>query len=142
MKTTSEKMYNNHKFAAKVMVAAKKIANISFGTAGAAGTVMVGTNYYASNKKHVSRAEKKQIKKVNKAAASIGICSFGIGSVATVVSNIAAPLPFDEDKYNALIEAEEAEASQQVAEAEEAVDAKIAPEATEETQEGAEQNAQ
>lgn len=123
--------------ASAVTVAAHKIANVGFGTAGAATTVVAGNHYYASQKKHMSRKERKQGKKINQMATGVAIIGAGIGSVATVIEAVAQPLPFDQSKY-----VFDDEIDDEVAAAEEAVDAKIAPEATENKQEGAEQNAQ
>ena len=120
-----------------VTVAAHKVAHIGFGTAGAATTVVAGNCYYASQKKHMSRKQRKQGQKINQMATGVAIIGAGIGSVATVIEAVAQPLPFDQSKYLF-----DDDIDGQVAEAEEVVDAKIAPEDTEETQEGAEQNAQ
>lgn len=123
-----------------VSTAFTKVANAGFGTAGAAATVVVGTNYYASQNR-LSRKDKKAMAKVNRAATATAIAGVGLGSVCTVIGAITQPLPFDPTRY-IFDDSTEEKTEEQVAEAEAAVEEKIAPEATEETQEGAEQNAQ
>lgn len=118
-----------------VSTAFSKVATASFGTAGAAATVVAGSNYYAAQKR-LSRKDKKAMAKVNRAAATTAIVGAGLGSVCTVMGAITQPLPFDPTKYIF-----DDTTEQQVAEAEANASEKIAPD-TSNTQEGAEQNAQ
>lgn len=119
-----------------VSSAFNKVADASFGTAGAAAAVAVGSNYYAAQNR-LNRKGKKTVAKVSRTATTAMIAGVGIGSICTVMGAITQPLPIDPTKY--VFDGDTTE--QQVAEAEEAVDAKIAPETTE-NKEGAEQNAQ
>lgn len=116
-----------------ISTAFTKVATASFGTAGAAATVVAGTNYYAAQNR-LSRKDKKAMAKVNRAATATAIAGVGLGSVCTVIGAITQPLPFDPTRYIF-----DGNTEQQVAEAEESVSEKIAPD---ENKEGAEQNAQ
>ncbi len=115
-----------------VSTAFSKVATASFGTAGAAATVVAGSNYYAAQNR-LSRKDKKAMAKVNRAAATTAIVGAGLGSVCTVMGAITQPLPFDPTRYIF-----DDNTEQKVEEAEANVSEKIAPE----NQEGAEQNAQ
>lgn len=120
-----------------VSSAFSKVATASFGTAGAAATVVAGTNYYAAHNR-LSRKDKKAMTKINRAATTTAIAGVGLGSVCTVIGAITQPLPFDPTMYIFDGNTED-ETEKTVAEVEESVSKKIA---SDENKEGAEQNAQ
>lgn len=131
--TKGDKYIANKNRASAIATAAHKLANVMFGTTAASATVVASTCYYTANTKHVSRKQKKQMAKVNNAACGVAIGSAAIGSAAKFVEGIAQPMPFDNEKYQKLLEEDAADTAEAVEAAEAAVKEKV---------EGAEQNAQ
>lgn len=138
-----------------------KISNIATGSAVTITGASVMANNYAKEN-HISRKQKKELKKATKTAAAASAVLFTVGGATKVVAGVTAPVKTNvadatigykemvKLMANALREEDEAKNAAEVAEAEAAVEAKIElneepkEEANKEetNKEGAEQNAQ
>lgn len=127
-----------------------KISNIATGSAVTITGASVMANNYAKEN-HISRKQKKELKKATKTAAVASTVLFTVGGATKVVAGVTAPAKTNVADatidYKEIVKLmadalreEEAKNASEVADAEAAVEAKIEPK--EETKEGAEQNAQ
>lgn len=131
-----------------------KISNIATGSAVTITGASVMANNYAKEN-HISRKQKKELKKATKTAAVASTVLFTVGGATKVVAGVTAPAKTNVADatidYKEIVKLmadalreEEAKNASEVADVEAAVEAKIEPkeETKEETKEGAEQNAQ
>lgn len=132
-----------------------KISNIATGSAVTITGASVMANNYAKEN-HISRKQKKELKKATKTAAIASTVLFTVGGATKVVAGVTAPVKTSVADatigYNEMVKLmanalreDEAKNASEVAEAEAAVEAKIEQKEEankEDTKEGAEQNAQ